>query len=348
LKKFPKVGRHEFDLTINRDPFEYEAETGREKLEESFRSFTSLLRDQNGVIPVEILDQRSCPLCTSGKAYRYLEKYGFNIEECAECQFVYTSPILRQSVFPSAELEIGPISEQHLDFISTEYYHHCAAKRFEFLLQEVLSNFEGRPEHLLEVGCSIGIGLEVATKYGLNAEGIEPNKHAASVAKQKGFLVTQSPFSAKECLGKYFDIVMSMDVLEHVIDPVGFLEEVRGVLSPSGVVMIQVPNAGALISRIEKEENQLFNGLIHLNYFDCSSLDRTASLAGLDKIKTFTILSEIGKIRRYSNDVIRAALGENAQIQQDLADLNEDWVLDNQLGYKVVGIYRRKKNREGG
>lgn len=48
--------------------------------------------------------------------------------------------------------------------------------------------------------------------------------------------------SIEPLLGRQFDTILLLDVLEHMSDPFGFLQQVEKLLSPSGRIVISVPN----------------------------------------------------------------------------------------------------------
>jgi 2-polyprenyl-3-methyl-5-hydroxy-6-metoxy-1,4-benzoquinol methylase len=336
-----KIHRDELDATLVGDPYKYAKHTGRDDLERHFQSFALSITGEDGLVSSRFLVERDCPLCRGHESTPQFIKYGFTIVKCNGCDFDYVNPILRQDLFPSSELEIGALSDRHLEFLSGDTYLASAALRFEYELQQILGKI-GRPaSNLLEIGCSIGVGLEIAEQYNLLAEGVEPNSATAKISTSNGYTVHNELFSSSLYPNTRFDIVMSMDVLEHVPDPIDFLSQIRDVLTDGGITMVQVPNAGALICKLEGEENQIFNGLIHLNYFTPKSLNDVAMKAGLTNISTETILSELGKIRQHDDHKIWRALGGTPKPTSDYK-IDQNWILDNGLGYKILGFYSKK------
>lgn len=60
----------------------------------------------------------------------------------------------------------------------------------------------------------------------------------------------QTDFAAK--LGeRAFGIVTAIEVIEHVESPIGFLRNVRRLLSPSGVAFVTIPNVDSLPARLK-------------------------------------------------------------------------------------------------
>ena len=81
-----------------------------------------------------------------------------------------------------------------------------------------------------------------------------------------------------------FDLIYSMDVLEHAFLPEKFLNVSANFLKPSGKVMVSVPDAGPSIKKgdISCAMHQ------HLQYFDSDSLKKILEIAKLSDVKIQT------------------------------------------------------------
>lgn len=335
------VHRDDFDMSLHDDPLRYAAVTGRDRLEECFSSFSDALPSTpDGSIAPELLVQRPCPRCGSMAASVLFKKYRFPIKQCFHCSFIYASPLLREDA-STADLEEGTMSQQHLSMLTQDLYLSCAKKRFLFEMQQAFTHATIPLVNYLEIGCSVGTGLEVAARTGMRVTGIEPNRDAAQCATAAGFRVIQNRFSPEIVRGEKFDLVASMDVLEHCPDPVALCASTFQVLKHQGLMLVQVPNAGSLITLLRGADDQIFNGLIHYNYFDAASLDALARHTGFEPVATITALSELGKINRYPLSAIHAVLSSRSGTRPHHFPLHQDWIHDNLLGYKVIGIYRK-------
>lgn len=336
------IHRDEFDQSLSINPFSYAHLTGRDNLELSFEEFAANLPSaSDGTIDPEILQNRSCPLCNSHDSKVLFVKYRFPVCVCLSCDFIYATPVLRQSSIHTASMDIGELSKNHLSLVTQDFYIQCARKRFEYELQQVFLRSRRKPKSYLEIGCSIGTGLEVAAKYNLEAVGFEPNSDAAQIALKKGFQVIIDFFDPSYFKDRTFDIVTNMDVLEHVDNPIGFLKKIAHVMADDALLLQQVPNAGGLISLVEMQKNQLFNGLIHLNYFDNNTLTRATEKAGFKCIGNLSILSELGKLKQYPLELIKKILSKKRPDISNDFSLHQDWIHNHQLGYKAIGIYMK-------
>ncbi len=90
-------------------------------------------------------------------------------------------------------------------------------------------------------------------------------------------------------LGKKFSVCASTNVLEHVLNPNLFLQQIKQLLEPDGIIAITVPNDYSDIQLLAKKEGYIDNEFWfvppdHLNYFN------TDSLVGFITSKNFEII----------------------------------------------------------
>ena len=92
---------------------------------------------------------------------------------------------------------------------------------------------------ILDVGCGDGLLLDHLTPWG-DAEGIEPDATTLGpgAAHRKIHL---GPFDASFRPEAPFDLVLFLDVLEHLDDPVAALVRARALLRPAGRIFVSVP-----------------------------------------------------------------------------------------------------------
>lgn len=111
--------------------------------------------------------------------------------------------------------------------------------------------FEARNlETAFEIGCNDGRFLDALRKRGvISAMGVEPNPVPGKKAEERGFQVFSEMVSTDVCEqaiaangGKKFDLVVSRQVLEHVLDLDNFFACANQLLSEDGFLFIDVPD----------------------------------------------------------------------------------------------------------
>ncbi|EQD80446.1 3-demethylubiquinone-9 3-methyltransferase, partial [mine drainage metagenome] len=122
-------------------------------------------------------------------------------------------------------------------------------RNFETLLKRLGEIVPTRGLTLLDVGCSTGLFLETAARYGIDGVGIEPEPGQASIARLRGVKVRDGFFPDSLRRGETFDIVAFNDVFEHLSDPCQVLHACELILNPGGVLILNLPDsAGVLYS----------------------------------------------------------------------------------------------------
>lgn len=108
----------------------------------------------------------------------------------------------------------------------------------------------GPDSRLLDVGCGYGYLLQrFEERYSL--AGIDLSPHAAGVAKARipnaSILAAdlQRPFPLDET----FDVVLAVNVIEHLEDPAAAVAAIRKALIPGGLCVVHLPTVNGPVSR---------------------------------------------------------------------------------------------------
>jgi len=96
---------------------------------------------------------------------------------------------------------------------------------------------------LLDVGCSSGSLLHVASDLGFNVSGVEPAMQAATTAKDAGFEIFNGLLHEAAFPDNSFDVITLYEVIEHLTDPLSLVRETHRILKPGGVFLIGTGNA---------------------------------------------------------------------------------------------------------
>jgi len=171
-----------------------------------------------------------------------------------------------------------------------------AAKELQWLREglytDILSVLDGIApgRKLLEVGCGTGDFLAFAQGRGFSGVGTEPAPEAAQRAASKGLTVhsmTFNEFVAHSGAAR-FDVVVMLNVLEHVPDAVRTLRECKQALVPGGILCVRVPNDFSEMQEAAREKVNADPWWIavpdHINYFNFASLRQTFGCLGFDTV----------------------------------------------------------------
>lgn len=158
---------------------------------------------------------------------------------------------------------------------------------------DVVRFLPGKIDRVLEVGCGTGETLNfIKSKYKNSiAVGVELTESAALLAASRVDLIKNIDIENCQCtteLGQ-FDLILLLDVLEHLKDPWNVLNKlVENNLLPGGTVITSIPNARnhalifqLLLGNFEYIESGV-RDKTHLRFFTKKSMCKMVNEAGLD------------------------------------------------------------------
>jgi 2-polyprenyl-3-methyl-5-hydroxy-6-metoxy-1,4-benzoquinol methylase len=221
-----------------------------------------------------------CPVCDDDRFRIYRHDRLNRTVICWRCGMFYTNPIpseqeLRQRVAESSCYTDDQTSK--LPFFT---------RRAETLLSRVEETIA--PGRLLDIGCAIGTELVVAGRRGWEATGIELSTESVRYARDRGLTVLDVPLHECGFSDGEFDLVTLNHVLEHIHEPKPFLEEVRRVLKPDGLLFIAVPNVNGLKRYwLGRNYHWIFHA-DHFLHFSPTSLSRLLRRHGFTPLELST------------------------------------------------------------
>lgn len=158
-----------------------------------------------------------------------------------------------------------------------ERYDSDMADRIPVYLQWI-RQIQPLPAKILEVGCGNGRLLHELSLLGHQCSASEMDVRIANWVKEKtGIPVFVGPFPPDSASG--YDLIVVIDVLEHIYDPLRFVKQVRSRLKKGGKVLLHCP----VVDNIETAFTlkSLFNPLSHLWMHSTESMTKLWSNAGL-------------------------------------------------------------------
>lgn len=121
-----------------------------------------------------------------------------------------------------------------------ETEHWWFRARREILIK-VMKTFVPKGASVLDVGCGTGFILE-KLKYDYDAHGLDHAEVAVNYCHERGLTsVKQGLLGEENFNGKKFQLILFLDVIEHIEDDFAIVSTAKQYLSERGIVMITVP-----------------------------------------------------------------------------------------------------------
>ncbi len=147
-------------------------------------------------------------------------------------------------------------------------------------------------KRVLDVGCGTGSVTLIANRDKGNAvTAVEPDAARCALARSRGLDVHNGVLS-HDFIREHgpFDVVMSSDVIEHMVDPAQAIELFAAAVKPGGLIILSVPNVAhwsvrgnLLRGRFDYVESGIMDAT-HLRWFTRDSLVSMMNRLGLDVV----------------------------------------------------------------
>ena len=165
---------------------------------------------------------------------------GSAVVRCPRCDLTYLFPV--RSPEELRDAYEGPYFQAYRQAgRSLPCEHEEVPVRVRVRLQRAHA---GRtPGRLLEIGVGHGSFLNYARQEGWDVCGLDVSAYVVQTARERfGLEVLHGTLRDVQLASDSFDVVHLSHVVEHLPDPLEALHEVRRVLKPDGVLLVEVPN----------------------------------------------------------------------------------------------------------
>ncbi|HZZ32599.1 MAG TPA: bifunctional 2-polyprenyl-6-hydroxyphenol methylase/3-demethylubiquinol 3-O-methyltransferase UbiG [Phenylobacterium sp.] len=160
---------------------------------------------------------------------------------------------------------IDPAEVERFSRIAAEWWdpkgkfaplHKFNPTRLSFIRDQALHRFGRDPKarkpfeglRLLDIGCGGGLLSEPMTRLGFTVTAVDASERnigtASAHAAEQGLQIDYRCSTAEALLaaGEAFDVILNMEVIEHVADPGQFLRDCARMLAPGGLMIVATLN----------------------------------------------------------------------------------------------------------
>lgn len=262
----------------------FDETTGRKQFFENVnRELNKLIDPSTGKVKAELLERVNCPVCDADSYELLFVKQGFDFVRCSSCNLVYVNPRLLES---ATLAYYGDAADQQsmtdwLNVLANPVNQAWQVSYFQEAVNILAKQIPAKGR-ILDIGCSIGLFMEIAQKSGFECVGLEPEPKSRRYALERGLDVRPQLFNDAGFPSASFDAITMFGVLEHLSKPKQMLADVWEKLKPGGVVMVIVPNVYSFANGTLHEQARTFTGRNHLSYFAWDTLSDLFKRAGYE------------------------------------------------------------------
>jgi ubiquinone/menaquinone biosynthesis C-methylase UbiE len=250
--------------------------------------------------------ERKCKICGSidnnligepviHQTFPRASQNNYKIFQCNRCKYFFVSP------------EIDLTQEEWRNLYENDYFAQANITKWQkkigdterkLRFKNVQSKLKIEKGKFLDMGCGEGFVLNEAYLRGFEPYGVDIAYNLSSENSKFNFFkgnIFEANFP-----DKFFSAVYMDSVLEHVLNPMETLHELRRILKPGGVILIIVPNEDSFDNYVIKKIRSVtfqshkyskikpFITPYHIHGFNLTSLKSALSIAGFKETEIST------------------------------------------------------------
>ncbi len=192
---------------------------------------------------------------------------------------------------------------------------------------------------MLDVGCGNGYFLTEAKKRGWNVHGTEYSTALVETCEAKGIEMFHGALSDETFTSVAFDVVVSIEVIEHINHPRDEMRLIASKLRTGGLFFCTTPNFNALSRFLLKDQYNIISYPEHLAYYTPKTLTALMRLHGLKKKRVHTTgisLTRFNQSTGRKNQLVVSATSDDELLR---GRIESRWYL--QLAKRMLnGLFR--------
>lgn len=252
-----------------------------------------------------------CVACGKEQIDSEFEKNGFAYSSCQNCGTLFQSP--RPPIAAFEAFYRDSISSRYW---ADEFFPAVAEARREKIFRPRVERLASlcrtkniAIERLIDVGAGYGIFLDEWRKANPSTQllAVEPSESLAAECRSKGFEVVEEIAENVSGYNNFADLVVCFEVLEHVYDPVSFVQTLSNLVKPGGYVFVSTLCVdGFDIQMLWDKSNSIFPPH-HINFLSVAGFEKLFARAGLVDV-------DVSTPGQLDVDIVRNALKRKPEI----------------------------------
>ncbi|HUY27894.1 MAG TPA: class I SAM-dependent methyltransferase [Candidatus Binataceae bacterium] len=269
------------------------------------------------------------------------------LRACGGCGLLFVDPAPRPSALLS-RYQNGYFSGAS-DFFNGQNYCEVRDRSIEAGnvtgYREVTANFELGGKSVLDIGCASGALLQSLGRHApRRLVGIDIADEPLEFGRTRyGLDLRRAALEDAHFAPGEFDLILMVDVIEHVTALDAFLHEAARCLAPAGSIYVSTPDAGGLSAAGDRWCHLHIN-YEHLHYLSRESLGHLARSHGLEVVKSWSEGYPVAPMQYRLNALprpLRLMLEPQVAIRNSLTRFRYRHAAERGQGCQLNAILRR-------
>lgn len=114
----------------------------------------------------------------------------------------------------------------------------------------IMRPYISAPKRILDFGCGEGAFSQRLIDAGMIVDGVDINTSQTKAAHRKRYELDLNTADVSKIVDQKYDVVVAMEILEHIHNPWKYLNDCKSVLKDGGIIILSTPNISSFPSRL--------------------------------------------------------------------------------------------------
>lgn len=192
-----------------------------------------------------------CPICNSRTLRKVYSFNEFAVMRCQTCDNSWRTNMYTKEMIVQMYCEEDYDQHPFFAFAKQETEKPTGSRFKNF--QRALGYLESAvgKGRLLDVACGSGAFLAMAQQRGWDVYGLEISTALCNICRENtNAVLYNDSFEDADLPRGAFDAITFWDIIEHVLDPVAFIEKAHSLLRPGGVMLFCTPDEDSMLAGV--------------------------------------------------------------------------------------------------